>query len=117
MLRKLCLKNKSDIVLLAEPTIGFDQIHKSFWKSLGLKSFAFNDRGSRLPNLWCLCVRALDPDVFYASSQFCAFSVTMHSQKQYFAAVYASTLYQMRRERWRDLANVEHDFCNTLFSC
>lgn len=73
MLKKLCLKNKPDIVLLSEPCIDFDQVHRSFWNAIGMKPFAFNNKGSRKPNLWCLCVPSLVPDVLVSATQYCAF--------------------------------------------
>lgn len=110
MLKKLFLKNKSDIVLLDEPWIDIDQVHKSFWNSIGLKPFAFNIRGSRIPSLWCLCMQSLDPVVIFASSPCCAFYVPVNNQNFYMAAVHASTLYQKRKELWIDFPKLEHDY-------
>lgn len=50
-LKKMCLLHKPDLVLVSEPCIDFYSIPLSFWKSIGLKSFMFNDRGNRSPNL------------------------------------------------------------------
>lgn len=98
-------RSRPYLVLLTEPWIDFDQIRGSFWNGISLKPFGFNVRGNRIPNLWCLCVHSLDPVVIYVSSQFCAFKVVVNQQCFFIAAVYASTLYQLRKELWKGLAS------------
>lgn len=77
---RLVLKNyrvthKLDLTLLSDPWMEFDKFPASFWKNLGLKQFAFNDRAHFNPNLWCLCSNVVSPTVLLSSRQFCAFSL------------------------------------------
>ncbi|KAF1869303.1 hypothetical protein Lal_00018395 [Lupinus albus] len=43
--KNYCLASKPDLVFIAEPMIDFEEVNTSFWFSLRLKSFGFNDRG------------------------------------------------------------------------
>lgn len=110
VLKKLCQVNKPDVVLLSELWMEFCNFPSSFWNSIGLKEFAFNDRGSRSPNLWCLCAPSLDPVLISVTDQLCVFSVKVNNQVCYMVVVHASTSYLIRRDLWRDLAMFERSF-------
>lgn len=74
VLKKLCNHHKPHLVLIAEPWVEFSSISPSFWKSLGLKPFLFNDRNNRIPSIWCLCSDSLTPASLSVSVQHCTFS-------------------------------------------
>lgn len=53
VLKKLCNLHKPDLHCIIEPWIVFKDVPSNFFKSIHLRIFAENDRGSLLPNLWC----------------------------------------------------------------
>lgn len=76
ILKNLCKNQHPDLVLLSEPMIDFDQVHRSYWFSLGFKPFLFNLISPALPNIWCLCSNRTNPVIISASAQQCSFAVT-----------------------------------------
>lgn len=101
--RNFCNSHKPDFLFLTEPWINFDQVPISFWKSLKLKPFIFNDRGSQIPNLWGLCADHLNVDVLSQSRQHLSFSLTLNQHRIFIAAIYAATDYTIRRDLWNEL--------------
>lgn len=106
ILKKLCNQHKPHLVCIAEPWIEFSSVSPSFWKSLGLKSFLFNDRNNRIPSIWCLCSDSINPSSISVSVQHCSFSVVWGNQKICLSAVYASTTYLGRKQLGHELSTL-----------
>jgi hypothetical protein len=62
-LKRLILKNKPSFVFIAEPWMDVNSFPQTWLRRLNLKVFAVNNRGNLLPNLWCLCLDHLNPEV------------------------------------------------------
>lgn len=84
--------------------MNYDQFPPLFWKHLHLKPFAFNDRLDLLSNVWGICPEELNPTIISTTSQHISFSIDKDGQTLFFAAIYASTSYSLRRHLRSDLA-------------
>ncbi|XP_058727131.1 uncharacterized protein LOC131598562 [Vicia villosa] len=99
-------KNSPDFVFITEPWMNFDNFRKAWLNRFDIKLFAFNNRGSLLPNLWCLCKSTLDPVVLDTKDQYVSFTINHLGTVIGFSVIYASTSYLVRRSLWNTLGNV-----------
>ncbi|XP_019451789.1 PREDICTED: uncharacterized protein LOC109353883 [Lupinus angustifolius] len=86
--------------------IAREDVNNMFWDELNLKFFAYNERGTLLPNLWGLCNKDLSPQVIATSNQLIAVSVTMEAKLVHLCAVYAHSHYIQRRALWKDIISL-----------
>lgn len=100
VLKILILKNKPEIVLIAELWVELCNILGSFWSKLNLKVFALYDRRPLASNLLCVCDADSCPTVIASSIQQVTFSILRDSQLHYFTDVYVATSYISRRSLW-----------------
>jgi hypothetical protein len=71
-----------------------------------MKIIAVNNRGSLLPNLWCLCSIHFNPVILACNDQLIAVSLDVGGISFGIAAVYASTCYIKRRKLWSNLSTM-----------
>lgn len=105
--KNFCLSNKSGFAFLSEPWIDISLVSDSYWRQLNLKVFCLNDRNDHICNLWGLCNIYLNHVVLSVTSQQCSFSICSDTQVTFMSAVYASTNYQLRRQLWSDLNDLQ----------
>jgi hypothetical protein len=72
--------------------------------------FAVNNRGSLLPNLWCICSVLLDPVVLHCYEQQVSFTFNDEGKDFGVSVVYASTDYVKRRQLWHSLSAVHNSY-------
>lgn len=106
VLKKLCDSHKPDFLFLAKLWIAFDQFPSTFWKKMGLKLFAVNNREPTIPNLWGLCADHIFPTVIATSQQHISLSFKGDSKDMFVSAVYAYTTHTLRRQLWLELASL-----------
>lgn len=111
-LAKLVCTHKPLFVCLYEPFIAVDSVPVTYWRSLGLRLVATNDRGLQTPNLWFLCHEALKPLVLSATSQQITISVSIDGIFCLLTTVYAKTTVTGRRQLWHDLSFIHTQFAH-----
>ncbi|XP_019435946.1 PREDICTED: uncharacterized protein LOC109342412 [Lupinus angustifolius] len=99
-LKNLCLSNKPDFVMIAEPKIPNLRVSDRYWKELNLMLLVVNDRGEDLPSLWVLCNPDLAPSVLVKADQHIALSMLVNNKIIYICAIYAQTNHILRRSLW-----------------
>lgn len=62
-----------------------------------------DSRGNLHPNLWCFCLKSLNPTILDIDDQQIAFSYNVNNLDLYFSAIYASTSNIRRKELWSKL--------------
>jgi len=107
-LKRLIIKHKPDIILLAEPFIPFSSFPPLWFHRLGLKLLAINQRDDLLPNLWCFCASHLNPTIVDIDNQQISFTISENNTIFDFNAVYASTNYITRRQLWHKLQTIQN---------
>ena len=96
-LKNLILKEKPDIVLIAEPWMNIEAFPRNWFQRLNFKLFAMNNRDTLLPNLWCFCLSHLNPSILEVDDQHVSFKLNENGKEFAMATVYASTCYLRRR--------------------
>jgi hypothetical protein len=109
-LKKLILDNKPVLCFVSEPWISVDRISISWLNRVGMKIIAVNNRGSLLPNLWCLCSIHLNPVILAINDQVVSISLNFGGISFGIAAIYASTCYIKRRELWSSLSSLVNQY-------
>jgi hypothetical protein len=109
-LKKLILDNKPVLCFVYEPWISVDRISISWLNRVGMKIIAVNNRGSLLPNLWCLCSIHLNPVILAINDQLISISLNVGGISFGIAAIYASTCYIKRRELWSNLSSLVNQY-------
>jgi hypothetical protein len=107
-LKRLIVKYKPDIILIAEPWISINSFPHFWLNNLNLKLFALNQRNHLLPNLWCICTKHLNPDIIDIDNQQVSFTISENNMTYGFNAIYASTNYITRRYLWLKLQNIQN---------
>ncbi|XP_058746815.1 uncharacterized protein LOC131619766 [Vicia villosa] len=105
-LKRLIQKNSPDLVFIAEPWMDFSNFPSRWMSRFDLKPFAFNQRGSDLPNLWCFCKTHLNPVIVSIDNQQISFTINLNNTVLGFSVIYASTCYITRRYLWTSLNNI-----------
>lgn len=100
---RLALKNhitsqRPHFIFIAEPWILFEQFPRNWFQRLHYKIFATNTKHNLIPNLWCLCVDSLNPNLLASDDQQVTFSISENNIHIYISAVYASTNYVHRSQ-------------------
>ncbi|KAF1892503.1 hypothetical protein Lal_00010969 [Lupinus albus] len=108
--KNYCLENKSYMVFIVEPMIGFEEVNISFWSSLRLKGFGFSDRGSMKPNLWGLCDMGMTPNVLVTSNQHITSMLEVENKQVYINAVYAHNSYLQIRHLWAEIQSLMDEY-------
>jgi hypothetical protein len=108
-LKRLILKNKPSFVFIAEPWMDVNSFPQTWLRRLNLKVFAVNNRGNLLPNLWCLCLDHLNPEVIDLDDQQISFIFDDNGQVFGLSAIYASTNYIKRKNLWHKLSLIQND--------
>jgi hypothetical protein len=107
-LQNLILQHKPHIILISEPWLLFEKFPRFWFHRLHFKLFALNDRNSLDPNLWCLCLNHLNPDIISITDQQVSFSLHDNNVTFCISAIYASTNYIHRRHLWQTLENIHN---------
>jgi len=108
---RLALKNlislhKPHFLIISEPWLLFEHFPRNWFYRLNFKLFAHNDRGPLDPNLWCLCLNNIHPNIISITDQHVSFSLTLNNITFCMLAIYASTNYIHRRQLWQTLENL-----------
>lgn len=93
VLKNLCKMHRPDFLFLSEPWIAYSQVPSGFFRSLNLKLFVENDRGSIPSNFWCFCSDAFTPKVITSARQNVAFSIMLDGTELFFCCLCFYKLY------------------------
>jgi hypothetical protein len=115
-LKRLIKVYKPEFCFIAEPWLKFSDFPINWFTRLNFKVFAINNRHSKLPNLWCLCLNNLDPVVLHNDDQQISFSYNDNGKDLGVSVIYASTDYIKRRHLWHSLSVVHNSF-NLPWAC
>jgi len=115
-LKKLLVKFKPELCFLAEPWMSISNLSPRWLYNLGLKVCAINNRGSLLPNLWCLCSINISPTIINVDDQQITIQVDVKGKPFGITVVYASTCYITRRNLWSAISLIHSQF-NIPWSC
>jgi len=86
--------------------MNFDNLPRGWISILGYKLFAANSRGNLLPNLWCFCLKNLNPVIVETTDQMVAFTCFYNNSLFGISVVYAATCHVRRRTLWNSLQNL-----------
>jgi len=103
-LKRFITQHKLEIILIDEPWMKYSSFPSTWLHGLGLKTFAFNNRGNLEPNLWCICSHHLNLVIIDPDSQHVSFTISENNITFGICAIYASTNYITRRNLWNKLS-------------
>ena len=108
--KKLLVKFKPELCFISEPMMSINNLSPRWLYNLGLKVCAVNNRGSFLPNLWCLYSSQLSPTIINIDNKQISIQVDLEGKSFGVTAVYASNCYIKRRQLWPTISHIQNHY-------
>jgi len=107
-LKKLLVKFKPELCFTSEPMMPINNLSPRWLHNLGVKVCAVNNRGSLLPNLWCLYSSQLSPTIINIDDQQFSIQVDLEGKSFGVTTLYASNCYIKRRQLWSAISHIQN---------